>query len=90
MLCHVNLIPVNPTSEGPYERTSRADAETFQRELRRFGVPSTVRMEKGIDIDAGCGQLRASELWMLKPCNLPSDPTRLGFRLFAGMTNVLP
>ena len=59
MLCHVNLIPVNPTSEGPYERTSRADAETFQRELRRFGVPSTVRMEKGIDIDAGCGQLRA-------------------------------
>lgn len=59
MLCHVNLIPVNPTSEGPYERTSRSDAETFQRELRRFGVPSTVRMEKGIDIDAGCGQLRS-------------------------------
>lgn len=59
MLCHVNLIPVNPTSEGPYERTSRIEAEAFQKELRRFGVPSTVRMEKGIDIDAGCGQLRA-------------------------------
>ena len=59
MLCHVNLIPVNPTSEGRYQRTSRADAEAFQRELRRFGVPSTVRIEKGIDIDAGCGQLRA-------------------------------
>ena len=59
MLCHVNLIPVNPTSEGPYERTSRGEAEAFQRELRRYGVPSTVRMEKGIDIDAGCGQLRA-------------------------------
>ena len=59
MLCHVNLIPVNPTSEGPYERTSRKDAETFQKMLRRYGVASTVRMEKGIDIDAGCGQLRA-------------------------------
>ncbi len=59
MLCHVNLIPVNPTSEGPYNRSSRADADSFQRELRRFGVPSTIRMEKGIDIDAGCGQLRA-------------------------------
>ena len=59
MLCHVNLIPVNPTSEGPYRRTSRAEAEAFQQELWRFGVPSTVRIEKGIDIDAGCGQLRA-------------------------------
>ncbi len=59
MLCHVNLIPVNPTADGPYERTSRGEAEAFQRELRRFGVPSTVRIEKGIDIDAGCGQLRA-------------------------------
>ena len=59
MLCHVNLIPVNPTSDGPYQRTSRDDAELFQIELRRFGVPSTVRIEKGIDIDAGCGQLRA-------------------------------
>ncbi len=59
MLCHVNLIPVNPTADGPYERTSRGEAEAFQRELRKFGVPSTVRIEKGIDIDAGCGQLRA-------------------------------
>ena len=59
MLCHVNLIPVNPTSEGPFNRTSRADADAFQRELRRYGVPSTIRMEKGIDINAGCGQLRA-------------------------------
>lgn len=58
LLCHVNLIPVNPTSDGPYQRTSRDDAELFQIELLRFGVPSTVRIEKGIDIDAGCGQLR--------------------------------
>ena len=57
--CHVNLIPVNPTGDGPYGRTKRGDALNFQHELRTWGVPSTVRMEKGIDIDAGCGQLRA-------------------------------
>ena len=60
--CHVNLIPVNPTGDGPYGRTKRADAVRFQQELRTWGVPSTVRMEKGIDIDAGCGQLRARVL----------------------------
>ena len=59
MLCHVNLIPVNPTSKGPYKRTSMAEARAFQRELSHFGVPSTLRIEKGIDINAGCGQLRA-------------------------------
>ena len=60
--CHVNLIPVNPTGDGPYGRTKRADAVRFQQELRTWGVPSTIRMEKGIDIDAGCGQLRARVL----------------------------
>lgn len=60
--CHVNLIPVNPTGDGPYGRTKRGDALKFQQELRTWGVPSTVRMEKGIDIDAGCGQLRARVL----------------------------
>ena len=56
--CHVNLIPVNPTSDGPYARTSRAAAKQFQEALRTWHIPSTVRMEKGIDINAGCGQLR--------------------------------
>jgi len=27
--------------------------------LKQYGIPSTVRVEKGIDINAGCGQLRA-------------------------------
>ncbi len=62
LTCHVNLIPVNPTSEGMYARTSRGAAEKFQTELRRHGIPSTLRMEKGIDINAGCGQLRAREI----------------------------
>ncbi len=59
LICHVNLIPVNPTAQGPYNRTDRTGAEAFQSELARFGVPSTQRMEKGIDIQAGCGQLRS-------------------------------
>ncbi len=62
MLCHVNLIPVNPTGEGPYPRPRRETGAEFQAALWRHGVPSTVRMEKGIDINAGCGQLRARAL----------------------------
>lgn len=56
--CHVNLIPVNPTKEGPFERTDLAAANQFQSGLKQYGIPSTLRMEKGIDINAGCGQLR--------------------------------
>jgi len=57
--CHVNLIPVNPTGEGPFERTDKSSEKIFQGGLKQYGIPSTVRMEKGIDINAGCGQLRA-------------------------------
>ena len=56
--CHVNLIPVNPTAQGPFERTDLVNAKTFQGGLKQYGIPSTIRMEKGIDINAGCGQLR--------------------------------
>jgi 23S rRNA (adenine2503-C2)-methyltransferase len=56
--CHVNLIPVNPTKEGPFERTDLKAAKEFQGGLKQYGIPSTLRMEKGIDINAGCGQLR--------------------------------
>ncbi|MEE8045234.1 MAG: 23S rRNA (adenine(2503)-C(2))-methyltransferase RlmN [Dehalococcoidia bacterium] len=56
--CHVNLIPVNPTKEGPFERTDLVAAKAFQGGLKQYGIPSTLRMEKGIDINAGCGQLR--------------------------------
>ncbi len=62
MLCHVNLIPVNPTGDGPFRRPQRENAAEFQAVLERHGVPSTVRIEKGIDINAGCGQLRARAL----------------------------
>jgi len=58
LLCHVNLIPLNPTrgySGGP---SSRERVTAFRAELSRYGVSSTVRVRRGIDIQAGCGQLR--------------------------------
>jgi len=56
---HVNLIPLNPT--GDYGgRPSPPDAiRSFQAILSEYGLPSTVRQRRGIDIAAGCGQLRA-------------------------------
>ncbi len=59
MLCHVNLIPVNPTADGKHRRPAPRRAALFGDILRQSGVPATIRQEKGIDIDAGCGQLRA-------------------------------
>lgn len=57
-LCHVNLIPLNPVAGSPYQPSTPEHAAAFQAILERGGVPATVRMRRGIDIDAGCGQLR--------------------------------
>ncbi len=62
LLCHVNIIPLNPTTGY-----GRAPADTgaiaqFRQILRRYGVSSTVRVRRGIDIDAGCGQLKTAVL----------------------------
>jgi 23S rRNA (adenine2503-C2)-methyltransferase len=58
MLCHVNLIPLNPTAGYAGGPSARERVDDFQKELARFGVSSTVRVRRGIDIQAGCGQLR--------------------------------
>ncbi len=55
---HVNLIPLNPTA-GFVGAASDA-AAAFQAVLRAAGIPSTVRQRRGIDVAAGCGQLRAA------------------------------
>ena len=60
LLCHVNLIPVNPTLKSDFLRSNISDIKNFQKELMSFGVPSTLRMEKGIEVSAGCGQLAKS------------------------------
>jgi 23S rRNA (adenine2503-C2)-methyltransferase len=58
LICHVNLIPLNPTVDSPYQPSSRKMALAFQRELERRRIPTTMRIGRGIDIQAGCGQLR--------------------------------
>lgn len=57
MLCHVNVIPLNPTSGFGGKPTSKAGVDEFVRILAEYGVPCTPRTRRGIDIDAGCGQL---------------------------------
>ena len=59
LLCHVNLIPLNPTAECAYRPSSRKRMLAFRRELNRMGIANTVRLARGIDIQAGCGQLRS-------------------------------
>ena len=63
MLCHVNLIPVNPTNDSEYQRSRRETIKAFQSKLGEYNVPSTVRMEKGIEVSAGCGQLAKSNFY---------------------------
>ena len=58
---HVNLIPLNPTDGFSGAATAGAAAREFQRVLRERGLPSTVRQRRGIDVAAGCGQLRAEK-----------------------------
>jgi 23S rRNA (adenine2503-C2)-methyltransferase len=57
---HVNLIPLNPTARYDGAATDAAAARLFQQTLRAAGIPSTVRQRRGIDVAAGCGQLRAA------------------------------
>jgi 23S rRNA (adenine2503-C2)-methyltransferase len=53
----VNLIPYNPT--GRYEASSRQAIERFKAVLDQARIPSTVRLTRGRDIEAACGQLAA-------------------------------
>lgn len=59
LLCHVNLIPVNPVQECGFERPSPETIEQFFNILSERHVPVTIRREMGKNIDAACGQLRA-------------------------------
>ena len=57
LLCHVNGIPLNPTLGYSGQATSRERAAAFKESLEQAGIPCTIRMRRGIDIQAGCGQL---------------------------------
>lgn len=58
MLCHVNLIPLNPTRGYNGKESGREHIQKFREILDRSGIPNTLRLRRGIDIHAGCGQLR--------------------------------
>jgi 23S rRNA (adenine2503-C2)-methyltransferase len=58
---HVNLIPLNPTGGFNGTATTAPKASEFQNVLKSAGIPSTVRQRRGIDVAAGCGQLRTEK-----------------------------
>jgi 23S rRNA (adenine2503-C2)-methyltransferase len=58
MLCHVNFIPLNPTRDYPGKKSTRENIRKFREILDKSGIPNTLRIRRGIDIHAGCGQLR--------------------------------
>lgn len=57
LLCHVNVILLNPTHRYRGEATTCQRALAFEAELEGHGIPCTIRLRRGIDIQAGCGQL---------------------------------
>lgn len=56
--CNINLIPYNPTAENDYQRPSNNSVMKFKYLLEHSGKKVTVRLERGADIDAACGQLK--------------------------------
>lgn len=61
LLCHVNAIPLNPTKGYSGKGADRERANRFKETLEAAGIPCTIRMRRGVDIQAGCGQLAGSQ-----------------------------
>jgi 23S rRNA (adenine2503-C2)-methyltransferase len=57
LLCHVNIIPLNPTSGYGGKSTKSNQVNEFQSVLENNNITCTIRLRRGIDINAGCGQL---------------------------------
>ncbi len=55
---HLNVIPLNPTNGYDGAPSQMPAVRQFQQIVAEYGIPSTVRQRRGIDIAAGCGQLR--------------------------------
>lgn len=55
--CNINLIPYNPTEKNDYKRSSNESIMKFKYLMEHSGKKVTVRLERGGDIDAACGQL---------------------------------
>jgi len=72
---HVNLIPLNPTQRYGGAPTGVQAANEFIHILESHGVPATIRVRRGIDIDAGCGQLKSNVLKRGVPADENSSTT---------------
>ena len=71
----VNLIPYNPTGAGNDFQGSTAKAiDAFRSELERHGIGATVRLTRGRDIDAACGQLAAKQAESMNDLQSDADP----------------
>jgi 23S rRNA (adenine2503-C2)-methyltransferase len=58
--CHVNIIPLNPTLGFDGEKALPHQVDEFKGVLERHHIPCTVRVRRGIEIQAGCGQLAST------------------------------
>ncbi|MDD2922430.1 MAG: 23S rRNA (adenine(2503)-C2)-methyltransferase, partial [Anaerolineales bacterium] len=61
LMCHGNAIPLNPTADFEGAGSTKERALLFKETLEAGGIPCTIRMRRGIDIHAGCGQLAGAE-----------------------------
>lgn len=64
--CHVNIIPLNPTGGYAGVPSDPEAIDEFIEILESHGVSATVRVRRGIDIDAGCGQLKSNVIDLSK------------------------
>ncbi len=55
--CHVNVVPLNPTRGYAGQASTRERIARFKASLETGAIPCTVRVRRGIDVEAGCGQL---------------------------------
>ncbi len=63
--CSINLIVGNPVPSSEYQPSSRDTALLFQKKLIAAGIRTMLRVSRGADIAAGCGQLRSR--WLEQP-----------------------
>ncbi len=76
--CHVNLIAGNPTHSKEYRPSVARRVAAFQKELTEGGISNTLRLSRGADIEAGCGQLRSRRLASESPARATPANTLAG------------
>jgi 23S rRNA (adenine2503-C2)-methyltransferase len=80
---HVNLIPLNPTPGYPVVGSPREQVRRFRDHLAALGVNATIRVTRGAEIDAACGQLAAAGRRKV-PVEAEADAEAQAVRLLPG------